>query len=121
MSSEFSLLVVSNRLPFTVRREADGGVRRVPAAGGLVTAVAPVVIQTKGNILLLCFLKLNLNQREWYQYDLKRKLKSLAFFKEVVHSDMFNFIIVKCSFRGVDWMAGSRSTAWGPDPEPRSR
>ena len=50
MSSEFSLLVVSNRLPFTVRREADGGVRRVPAAGGLVTAVAPVVIKTKGNI-----------------------------------------------------------------------
>ena len=52
MSTEFSLLVVSNRLPFTVRRDVDGGVRRVPAAGGLVTAVAPVVIQTKGNILL---------------------------------------------------------------------
>ena len=52
MSTEFSLLVVSNRLPFTVRRKADGGLRRVPAAGGLVTAVAPVVIQTKGNILL---------------------------------------------------------------------
>ena len=50
MSTEFSLLVVSNRLPFTVRRDVDGGVRRVPAAGGLVTAVAPVVIQTKGNI-----------------------------------------------------------------------
>ena len=48
MNSEFSLLVVSNRLPFTIRRDSDGSVRRVPAAGGLVTAVAPVVIQTKG-------------------------------------------------------------------------
>ena len=40
-----SLLVVSNRLPFTLAPAPDGGLRRLPAAGGLVTAVAPVVIQ----------------------------------------------------------------------------
>ena len=43
-----SLLVVSNRLPFTVSAGPDGTLRRQPAAGGLVTAVAPVVIQSKG-------------------------------------------------------------------------
>ena len=43
-----SLVVVSNRLPFTVGRQPDGEVQRVPAAGGLVTAVAPVVLRTRG-------------------------------------------------------------------------
>ena len=45
-----SLIVVSNRLPFTlgVSPDSDGSLRRKPAAGGLVTAVAPVVIQSKG-------------------------------------------------------------------------
>ena len=43
-----SLLVVSNRLPFTVSAGPDGTLRRQPAAGGLVTAVAPVVIQSQG-------------------------------------------------------------------------
>ncbi len=43
-----SLLVVSNRLPFTLTRGSDGSLLRVPAAGGLVTAVAPVVVQSKG-------------------------------------------------------------------------
>ena len=37
-----SLLVVSNRLPFTLAGEP---LERRPAAGGLVTAVAPVVIR----------------------------------------------------------------------------
>ena len=40
-----SLIVVSNRLPFTLAPAPAGGLRRLPAAGGLVTAVAPVVIQ----------------------------------------------------------------------------
>jgi len=43
-----SLVVVSNRLPFTVIRQPDGSLQRLAAAGGLVTAVAPVVIQTSG-------------------------------------------------------------------------
>lgn len=43
-----SLVVVSNRLPFSlVRCPATGALTRKPAAGGLVTAVAPVVIQSK--------------------------------------------------------------------------
>ena len=43
-----SLVVVSNRLPFTVSRQPDGSLQRRGAAGGLVTAVAPVVIETQG-------------------------------------------------------------------------
>ena len=43
-----SLVVVSNRLPFTVSRQPDGGLQRRAAAGGLVTAVAPVVIESQG-------------------------------------------------------------------------
>ena len=44
-----SLVVVSNRLPFTVSPpQPDGSYQRQPAAGGLVTAVAPVVIKTRG-------------------------------------------------------------------------
>jgi len=43
-----SFIVVSNRLPFTLARDEEGTLRRVAAAGGLVTAVAPVLIQSKG-------------------------------------------------------------------------
>lgn len=42
------MLVVSNRLPFVVVRGEDGELRRKPSAGGLVTAVAPVVVEQKG-------------------------------------------------------------------------
>lgn len=37
------MVVVSNRLPLTVERAADGHHRLSPAAGGLVTALAPVM------------------------------------------------------------------------------
>lgn len=42
------LIVVSNRLPFVLNRKADGSLERKQSAGGLVTAVAPVVIECKG-------------------------------------------------------------------------
>ena len=47
-SSQSRLIVVSNRLPFTLRRSEAGVLQRQPAAGGLVTAVAPVVISSRG-------------------------------------------------------------------------
>ncbi len=37
------LLVVSNRLPFVLSRDADGGLVSRPGIGGLVTALLPVV------------------------------------------------------------------------------
>ncbi|XP_059085685.1 uncharacterized protein LOC131882533 isoform X3 [Tigriopus californicus] len=43
-----SLIVVSNRLPFVLKRTEDDGLVRKPSAGGLVTAVAPVVVQSGG-------------------------------------------------------------------------
>jgi len=43
-----SLILVSNRLPFTLGRSSDGVLHRKAAAGGLVTAVAPVVIHSHG-------------------------------------------------------------------------
>ena len=43
-----SLVVVSNRLPFVVAANDDGKLIRKSSAGGLVTAVAPVVIETGG-------------------------------------------------------------------------
>ena len=44
-----SLIVVSNRLPFVLRRhEHDNSLYRKPSAGGLVTAVAPVMVQAGG-------------------------------------------------------------------------
>ena len=46
--SSVSLIVVSNRLPFVVSKLSDGTFHRKPSAGGLVTAVAPVVVQCKG-------------------------------------------------------------------------
>lgn len=42
------MLVVSNRLPFVVVRNEEGNLIRKPSAGGLVTAVAPVVVEQKG-------------------------------------------------------------------------
>jgi trehalose-6-phosphate synthase len=43
-----SLIVVSNRLPFVLHRNADDTLERKSSAGGLVTAVAPVVVQSGG-------------------------------------------------------------------------
>lgn len=44
-----SMIVVSNRLPFVLKRnEITKELERKASAGGLVTAVAPVVIQSKG-------------------------------------------------------------------------
>ncbi|XP_071454496.1 uncharacterized protein Tps1 isoform X2 [Hetaerina americana] len=43
-----SLLVVSNRLPFILKRTEAGELERKASAGGLVTAVAPVVIRCRG-------------------------------------------------------------------------
>ncbi|XP_050427856.1 uncharacterized protein LOC126837916 [Adelges cooleyi] len=42
------LIVVSNRLPFVLIRNAEGNLKRKPSAGGLVTAVTPVVIECNG-------------------------------------------------------------------------
>ncbi|XP_039297532.1 alpha,alpha-trehalose-phosphate synthase [UDP-forming] [Nilaparvata lugens] len=42
------LIVVSNRLPFVLNRKENGQLERKQSAGGLVTAVAPVVIECKG-------------------------------------------------------------------------
>jgi len=48
MAAGSSLIVISNRLPFTLSRSEEGVLIRKAAAGGLVTAVAPVVIQSQG-------------------------------------------------------------------------
>ncbi|CAL4075772.1 unnamed protein product, partial [Meganyctiphanes norvegica] len=42
------LVVVANRLPFSLGRRHDGSWHRKQTAGGLVTAVAPVVVETGG-------------------------------------------------------------------------
>ncbi|ROT75321.1 trehalose-6-phosphate synthase [Penaeus vannamei] len=43
------MVVVANRLPFTVQKNPETGqMERKHCAGGLVTAVAPVVVETKG-------------------------------------------------------------------------
>jgi len=42
------LIVVSNRLPFVLYRNKDGELKRKASAGGLVTAVAPVVVDCGG-------------------------------------------------------------------------
>ena len=52
-SSSYSLIVVSNRLPFVLDRKEDDTLYRKPSAGGLVTAVAPVVIQSKGEYIYI--------------------------------------------------------------------
>ena len=43
-----NLIVISNRLPFTLKRDSAGNIRRILSAGGLVTAVAPVFVKSKG-------------------------------------------------------------------------
>jgi hypothetical protein len=47
-SSVSALIVVSNRLPFTLVKDKEGRLVRKAAAGGLGTAVAPVVVKSKG-------------------------------------------------------------------------
>ncbi|XP_013142422.1 PREDICTED: alpha,alpha-trehalose-phosphate synthase [UDP-forming] [Papilio polytes] len=48
-NSKGSMIVVSNRLPFVLKRnDKTGELERKASAGGLVTAVAPVVIRGKG-------------------------------------------------------------------------
>nr|CAD7257546.1 unnamed protein product [Timema shepardi] len=49
VASTGSMIVVSNRLPFVLKRDPiTGDLERKASAGGLVTAVAPVVIQSHG-------------------------------------------------------------------------
>ena len=48
LPSASSLIVVSNRLPFVLRKKEDGTLYRTSSAGGLVTAVAPVMVQSGG-------------------------------------------------------------------------
>ncbi|MEE8581119.1 MAG: bifunctional alpha,alpha-trehalose-phosphate synthase (UDP-forming)/trehalose-phosphatase [Myxococcota bacterium] len=47
MTSERPLVVVSNRLPFTIQRSADGLERR-PSSGGLISALEPVLRKRGG-------------------------------------------------------------------------
>lgn len=42
-TSENRLIVISNRLPFVIQNQSEGGARLVPGSGGLVTALAPVL------------------------------------------------------------------------------
>ncbi|XP_023020813.1 trehalose-6-phosphate synthase 1 isoform X3 [Leptinotarsa decemlineata] len=48
VASSGSMIVVSNRLPFVLQRDKEGKLVRKASAGGLVTAVAPVVINGGG-------------------------------------------------------------------------
>ncbi|KAF2364432.1 HAD-superfamily hydrolase subfamily IIB [Trinorchestia longiramus] len=48
IQSTSPMVVVANRLPFIVVKDADGVSVRKQCAGGLVTAVAPVVVETGG-------------------------------------------------------------------------
>ncbi|XP_060530231.1 uncharacterized protein LOC132704325 isoform X2 [Cylas formicarius] len=48
VASSGSMIVISNRLPFVLKRNKDGKLVRNASAGGLVTAVAPVVINGNG-------------------------------------------------------------------------
>lgn len=50
MGAKYSpkMIVVSNRLPFVLKQNANGEIVRAASAGGLVTAVAPVVVEGKG-------------------------------------------------------------------------
>ncbi|KAF2898680.1 hypothetical protein ILUMI_07493 [Ignelater luminosus] len=48
VASSGSMIVVSNRLPFVLQRNEKGNLVRKASAGGLVTAVAPVVVNGNG-------------------------------------------------------------------------
>ncbi|KAK7078119.1 alpha,alpha-trehalose-phosphate synthase (UDP-forming) [Halocaridina rubra] len=48
VSSTSPMVVVANRLPFIITKDKDGNLVRKQCAGGLVTAVAPVVVETEG-------------------------------------------------------------------------
>lgn len=48
INKQSAMIVVSNRLPFVLKRDEDGILHRKASAGGLVTAVAPVVIDCDG-------------------------------------------------------------------------
>ncbi|XP_017769006.1 PREDICTED: alpha,alpha-trehalose-phosphate synthase [UDP-forming] isoform X2 [Nicrophorus vespilloides] len=48
VASSGSMIVVSNRLPFVLEKNKEGNLCRKASAGGLVTAVAPVVVNCKG-------------------------------------------------------------------------
>jgi len=48
VTSTSPIVVVANRLPFVITKDADGNYCRKHSAGGLVTAVAPVVVETGG-------------------------------------------------------------------------
>lgn len=42
------MIAVSNRLPYSLKRDADGALTRHSSAGGLVTALAPVIKSSQG-------------------------------------------------------------------------
>ncbi len=48
MDDRYNIVVLSNRLPFVLKLNDNGHWERKPSAGGLVTAVAPVVTKTSG-------------------------------------------------------------------------
>jgi len=48
VQSTSPIIVVANRLPFIIAKDAQGNMVRKQCAGGLVTAVAPVVVETEG-------------------------------------------------------------------------
>jgi len=48
IQSTSPMIVVANRLPFIVGKDDQGNMVRMQCAGGLVTAVAPVVVETGG-------------------------------------------------------------------------
>lgn len=63
-----SLIVVSNRLPFVLQKDDCGNLSRKSSAGGLVTAVAPVVVQSGGtfqNLFLPVFPLVSNKRRAW--------------------------------------------------------
>jgi len=43
-----NLIIVSNRLPFVIGQDENGNFKRVSSAGGLVTALTPLVIKSNG-------------------------------------------------------------------------
>ena len=50
LSVSSKMIVVSNRLPFVLEKDKNDQINRKSSAGGLVTAVAPVVVQSGGKV-----------------------------------------------------------------------